>query len=175
MKVWYCQYQLYNTFHFHNCFIRNILVSCRSLSCQALLVNLVIGHNDHSSSAEALKGTCLPFLGARVNIRLENWENCNIVIEPLPDMSYQRSTEILRCDVNFYLEATHHIKSLFIGKNLLCQWPGWKWIIIYFECLYRSSVFIIFSSFLLSMIPFPSQFPVQNVKAIPNHYWSLLC
>ena len=84
----------YNTFHFHNCFIRNILVSCRSLGFQTLLISFIARKDNHSSPLETLERASFALLGSRVNIGLENWENCNFVTESLPDMSHQRSTRI---------------------------------------------------------------------------------
>ena len=64
-----------NTFHFHNCLIGDILVSCSSLSCHPLFVNIIRRYYHYSSPLETLEGASLTLLSTRVYVGLENWEN----------------------------------------------------------------------------------------------------
>ena len=73
MKV-VVDYHLLFTFHFHNGLIRNILVASGRLGGNSLLVSLVARDDHYSPALESLKGAGLALLGARVNVRLENWE-----------------------------------------------------------------------------------------------------
>ena len=65
---------LNNTFHFHNGLIRYILVASGRLGGHPLLVSLIVRDDHDCPALEALKGAGLALLGARVNVRLENWE-----------------------------------------------------------------------------------------------------
>lgn len=73
MKV-VVDYHLLFTFHFHYGLIRNILVASGRLGGNSLLVSLVARDDHYSPALESLKGAGLALLGARVNVRLENWE-----------------------------------------------------------------------------------------------------
>ena len=122
-----------NTFHFHNGLIRNILVAGSCLSCDPLLVSLIIGHNYHCSSLEALKWASLAFLSARVNVGLENWENCwlchRIITGPMLLLV------VMENNVCLNLETTHCFRVVQEQKSAL---------ILYFEMVHMDWLFQFF-------------------------------